>query len=140
MFQASVAFAGCVEKEHVSVEIGRQAEQVHVRCTNRLDIVAEPRHVGGLPPAYRDRMRHATHREFTNTEFGYLDRMVDEFGVVGGLVLAKAVHGRAIALHRGRHAPALAYRFRRFLYTHAALTILLPNDFEEYTGAVEEGV
>ena len=91
MLQPAIAATRRVQQEHVTIEVLRCPEQLHVMFAQGLQIVAQARHVGARIAAYRDRVWNTASLKLADRQRTYLDGMVNQFGIVDGAVLAESV-------------------------------------------------
>ena len=63
------------------------------------EVVADARHVDTRSTADGNRMRYALHVELTDRQLADLDRMIDQFGIIVGLVDAETIVFGFLAAH-----------------------------------------
>ena len=99
--------------------------------------MAQAAHVHPDAAANSDPVRYAVDFEFADRQVPDLHRVVDQLGVVAGLVRTETVSPGCLAPHRGRDAPVSGDRVVRGQDLEFAGRVFLPLDREEDTGAVE---
>ncbi len=137
MLKAAIARTRRIQQEHVSIEVAWRAQHLHVTAAERLQVVAQARHVGACLAANGKHVRNAVDLELSDRNIRNLYRMIDEFVIVCCNVGAKAVGLCAIALHRGNDAPGFGFGNFRRDDVHFARGIFLADDLWKHAGTVE---
>ena len=140
MLETTVTTAGCVQQKQVSVEVRGHTKQSHVLFADRLDVVAETRHVDPRIAANRNCVRNASHLELANRQFSDLDRVIDQFGIVSSRVIPETVFLPIDPPKRRSDAPALPHGLLRWANFEFARSVVLTFDEREHACAIKKRV
>ena len=109
VLEAAVAVAHRGDLEQIPIErraaLRRPAEEVDLPLANASKVLRQPLEVRMVPASDRDFVPHGAGSERRERKIAHLDRMIDEFVVIGGRVAAKAMRHRAVGGQRRRDAP-----------------------------------
>ena len=137
MFQTAVPVAGDQRHEHIAIHGRRFAEHADMVFADRLQVPAQPRHIGLVTTGHHHPVRHTTGFELGILEGAHFHRMVDQGIVVVCPETAKTQLRAGQPGQPGSQVPAQVGGTFRCVDIHFAGLILVPHGCQEYTGAIE---
>src|SRR5512132_3562800 len=141
MLEAPMTLSRRGDLEQVVVErrpaLRSATEEIDVPLAQPGEIARQPLEIGMRMPRHGDFMPYTPGAECRQREITDLDRMIDEFIVIGSAVSSESMHWGAVRRQRRCDAPVLEFGARRRGNFDAARNLLVSVGTQGYAWAVE---